>query len=140
MAPANTAELLRASYDAETTAIRVEFEDSHHGRTVLQRNSAFLDSIHSKLWETYLADSLGLALVAIGGYGRGAMYPFSDVDLLFLHSGDSISKELKDNIRRFCQDLWDMRLKLSPTTRSLKECEDVVLQLLRDAVAAVKEQ
>jgi len=123
MAPANTAELLRASYDAETTAIRVEFEDSHHGRTVLQRNSAFLDSIHSKLWETYLADSQGLALVAIGGYGRGAMYPFSDVDLLFLHSGDSISKELKDNIRRFCQDLWDMRLKLSPTTRSLKECE-----------------
>ena len=123
MATANTAELLRAAYDAEAAAIRAEFEDSHHGRTVLQRGTALLDSIHSKLWETYLSDAQGLTLVAIGGYGRGAIYPFSDVDLLFLHSGESVTPQVKDNIRRFCQDLWDMRLKLSPTTRSLKECE-----------------
>jgi [protein-PII] uridylyltransferase len=123
MTPVNSAEALRSTYDAEVAAIRAEFEDSHHGRTVLQRNSALLDSIHSKLWDTYLADQPGLALVAIGGYGRGAMYPFSDVDIMFLHTGEAISPELKDRIRRFCQDLWDMRLKVSPTTRSLKECE-----------------
>jgi [protein-PII] uridylyltransferase len=123
MASANTAESLRDTLSAETAAIRAEFEDSHHGRTVLQRNSALLDSLHSKLWDTYLADSQGLALVAIGGYGRGAMYPCSDVDLMFLHSGESIGAELKDKIRQFSQDLWDMRLKLSPMTRSLKECE-----------------
>jgi [protein-PII] uridylyltransferase len=123
MAPANSAEALRTSYEAEASAIRAEFEDSHHGRTVLQRNSALLDSINAKLWETYLADVQGIALVAIGGYGRGAMYPFSDVDIMFLHAGETISPELKDRVRRFCQDLWDMRLKLSPTTRSLKECE-----------------
>jgi [protein-PII] uridylyltransferase len=123
MASAKTAEFLREHFVAETSAIRAEFEDSHHGRTVLQRNSALFDSTHSKLWDTYLADSQGLALVAIGGYGRGAMYPFSDVDIMFLHAGETIGADLKDKIRQFSQDIWDMRLKLSPTTRSLKECE-----------------
>ena len=123
MATHNTAGLMRASYESEVTAIRAEFEDSHHGRTVLQRNSALLDSIHSQLWDTYLADIPGLALVAIGGYGRGAMYPYSDVDLMFLHGRETLPSDIKDKIRRFGQDLWDMRLKLSPTTRSLKECE-----------------
>src|SRR4051812_45932454 len=119
MATATTAELLRAAYDAEAAAIRAEFEDSHHGRAVLQRGTALLDSIHSKLWEAHLADVEGVALVAIGGYGRGAMYPFSDVDLMFLHSAEALSSQVKDRIRSFCQDIWDMRLKLSPTTRSL---------------------
>jgi [protein-PII] uridylyltransferase len=123
MATANTAELLRAAYDAEVAAIRAEFEDSHHGRTVLQRGTALLDSMQARLWDTHLAGAHGLAVVAIGGYGRGAIYPFSDIDLMFLYNGDSLAPELKDNIRRYCQDIWDMRLKLSPTTRSLKECE-----------------
>ena len=123
MATHNTAGILRASYESEVAGIRAEFEDSHHGRIVLQRNSALLDSIHSQLWDSYLSDVPDLALVAIGGYGRGAMYPFSDVDLMFLHTRETLPAEVKDKIRRFSQDLWDMRLKLSPTTRSLKECE-----------------
>ena len=131
MAAAKTAESLREKLTAETSAIRAEFEDSHHGRIVLQRNSASLDSLHSKLWDTYLADSQGLALVAIGGYGRGAIYPFSDVDIMFLHSGEGIGADLKDKVRQFSQDLWDMRFKLSPTTRSSRYLtETICLQVV----------
>ncbi len=63
------------------------------------------------------------ALVATGGFGRGWLFPHSDIDLLFLHAGSKSESELKDPIRRFSQELWDLRLKLSPATRSLAECE-----------------
>ncbi len=89
MASVSTAEMLRAEYEAGAAAIRAEFEDSHDGRTVLQRRTALLDNVHSRVWDRYLTETPGVALVAIGGYGRGAMYPFSDVDFLFLHEGES---------------------------------------------------
>jgi [protein-PII] uridylyltransferase len=63
------------------------------------------------------------ALVATGGFGRGWLFPHSDIDLLFLHAGSSSETEFKDPIRRFSQELWDLRLKLSPATRNLAECE-----------------
>ncbi|MGD0509795.1 MAG: HD domain-containing protein, partial [Terriglobales bacterium] len=44
-------------------------------------------------------------------------------DLLFLHANGNSESEFKDPIRRFSQELWDLRLKLSPATRNLAECE-----------------
>ena len=61
--------------------------------------------------------------MATGGFGRGWLFPHSDIDLLFLYNGGSSESEFKDPIRRFSQELWDLRLKLSPATRSLAECE-----------------
>src|SRR5208283_1010169 len=58
------------------------------------------------------------ALVATGGFGRGWLFPHSDIDLLFLHNGGNSESEFKDPIRSFSQELWDLRLKLSPATRS----------------------
>lgn len=63
------------------------------------------------------------ALVAIGGYGRQMLFPHSDIDLLFLYEGASNDKELRDKIRRFSQEMWDMKLRLSPQTRTLAECD-----------------
>ncbi len=64
-----------------------------------------------------------LALVAVGGFGRKWLFPHSDVDILFLHSADKSEKEYKEAIRKFSQEMWDLRLKLSPTTRKLSECD-----------------
>jgi len=61
--------------------------------------------------------------VATGGFGRGWLFPHSDIDLLFLHANGNSESEFKDSIRRFSQELWDLRLKLSPATRNLAECE-----------------
>jgi [protein-PII] uridylyltransferase len=72
------------------------------------------------------ADSSGpknFVLVATGGFGRGWLFPYSDIDLLFLHASGNSESEFKDPIRRFSQELWDLQLKLSPATRHLAECE-----------------
>src|ERR1700723_2684375 len=63
------------------------------------------------------------ALVATGGFGRGWLFPYSDIDLLFLFSDRGNEQAFKDPVRRFSQELWDLRLKLSPATRTLAECD-----------------
>ncbi len=118
---------LRDLYARESAAIQQEFAETGDGRTAITRRTALVDSIVLRLWsEIISADPKGsenLALVATGGYGRGWLFPFSDIDLLFLHAGSDSETELKDPIRRFSQELWDLRMKLSPMTRTLAECE-----------------
>ena len=118
---------LRDLYARESAAIQQEFAVTGEGRTAITRRTALVDSIVLRLWsEIISADPKGsenLALVATGGYGRGWLFPYSDIDLLFLHAGSDSETELKDPIRRFSQELWDLRMKLSPMTRTLAECE-----------------
>jgi [protein-PII] uridylyltransferase len=131
---------LRDLYERESAAIEQEFSVTVIGRTALARRTALVDAIVQRLWNEIIATSEGgsespgsethvsgspknFALVATGGFGRGWLFPHSDIDLLFLHASSSSEDEFKDSIRRFSQELWDLRLKLSPITRSLTECE-----------------
>jgi [protein-PII] uridylyltransferase len=118
---------LRDLYARESAAIQQEFAATGEGRAALARRTALVDSILLRLWsEIISADPQGpknFALVATGGFGRGWLFPHSDIDLLFLHAGADTESALKDPIRRFSQELWDLRLKLSPGTRTLAECE-----------------
>ena len=118
---------LRDLYAADSAAIQQEFSDSGDGRAALARRTALVDSILLRLWTDVItsdpAGPSGFTLVATGGYGRGWLFPHSDIDILFLHAGSDTEQNLKDPIRRFSQELWDLRLKPSPATRSLSECE-----------------
>ena len=118
---------LRDLYARESAAIQQEFSVTGGGRTALARRTTLVDSMLLRLWsEIISADPQGpknFALVATGGFGRGWLFPHSDIDLLFLHAGSDTENDFKDPIRRFSQELWDLRLKLSPGTRTLAECE-----------------
>ena len=118
---------LRDLYARESAAIAQEFAATGEGRAALARRTALVESMLLRLWsEIISADPQGpknFALVATGGFGRGWLFPHSDIDLLFLHAGADTENDLKDPIRRFSQELWDLRLKLSPGTRTLAECE-----------------
>jgi [protein-PII] uridylyltransferase len=70
-----------------------------------------------------LTDPRDFTLVATGGFGRGWLFPFSDIDLLFLHADRRGEEAHKEQIRRFSQELWDLKLKLSPASRTLAECD-----------------
>ena len=61
--------------------------------------------------------------MAVGGYGRRELFPYSDVDLLFLLDGRLAEKDVKDAIRRVNQEMWDCGMRVSPVTRKLAECE-----------------
>ena len=63
-----------------------------------------------------------ICVAALGGYGRRALFPCSDVDVLFLHDSPLSEDATKRVIPRISQALWDLHLRVSPTTRSLAEC------------------
>jgi len=116
---------LRDSYRQEFARIEQGFAASGDGREAVRWRTALIDQIVGRLWHRILAAkaSSGTALVAIGGYGRCMLFPFSDIDLLFLHKQRESEIALKDEIRAFSQELWDTGLKLSPSSRSLEECD-----------------
>ncbi|MFN7004044.1 MAG: [protein-PII] uridylyltransferase [Roseinatronobacter sp.] len=62
-----------------------------------------------------------LALIAVGGYGRGEMAPQSDVDLLFL-SRTRITPWAESVIEAMLYILWDLRLKVGHASRTIKDC------------------
>jgi [protein-PII] uridylyltransferase len=67
-------------------------------------------------------DQIGrLSLAATGGYGRGVLAPFSDIDLLFLTPGDA-SREAQAAVEFMLYALWDLGLKVGHATRSIADC------------------
>jgi [protein-PII] uridylyltransferase len=63
----------------------------------------------------------GLALVAVGGYGRGELCPKSDLDLILVHRGKRDRKDLGRTAERLWYPLWDSGLKLGHAVRTVKE-------------------
>jgi len=61
------------------------------------------------------------AVVALGGYGRGELAPFSDLDLLFIHNGLR-TKQVQQAVESMLRLLWDAGLTVGHSFRTVKEC------------------
>ena len=118
---------MRERYSEESARIQREFDSRGDGRAALAQRTALVESIALQLWKEMIepqeGDLKNFALVALGGFGRGWLFPYSDIDLLFLYANREIEEANKDKVRRFSQKLWDLRMKLSPATRLLSECD-----------------
>src|SRR5947207_12122426 len=114
MATATFSSDLRNQYSAESARIQQEFVVGGNGRSAVLQRAVLVDQVVLRAWEKLLAQpagATGFALAAIGGYGRKCLFPYSDVDLLFLHAERGTETQLKDAIRNFSQELWDAGFK-----------------------------
>lgn len=103
---------------------REELQERYSRRPDPRRNLAALaaavDQLLQGLWNAHVSDP-AIALVAVGGYGRGALYPHSDVDVLVLLP-DGRTPDAP--IERFIGALWDSGLELGHSVRTVSECVD----------------
>lgn len=93
-----------------------------HGKTPqllshLRRN---VDTVLSEVWKDF-AFPPNTALVAVGGYGRGELFPHSDVDVLILLETPP-DDELKDKLENLIQLFWDIGLEIGHSIRTIDEC------------------
>ncbi len=127
MAASSLISELRGSLSDESARIQREFDVSGDGRAAVAQRTRLVEDILARLWRDIVspdpAKPANFALVATGGFGRGWMFPYSDIDLLFLFGDREAEKTFKDPVRRFSQELWDLRMKLSPASRTLSECD-----------------
>ncbi|HZC43924.1 MAG TPA: HD domain-containing protein [Acidobacteriaceae bacterium] len=109
--------------------MREFFSESQDGPVLVQRRAELVDHLIERLWLEHIASEEygphGLTLAAIGGYGRRQLFPYSDIDLLFIATDATTEGAHKADIRKLSQDLWDIGLRASATTRTLAECERV---------------
>ncbi|MDH4128089.1 MAG: [protein-PII] uridylyltransferase [Spirochaetota bacterium] len=73
--------------------------------------------IYNSVIDTYKYN-INIAVIALGGYGRNELNPFSDVDIIFLHDENDVQSE--EFITKILYIIWDMKLKLGHSSRSIK--------------------
>src|SRR5258707_3145367 len=67
----------------------------------------------------------GLALLALGGYGRKMLFPFSDLDILFLFESEKTEAEFRPFISEFSRTMWDLGFRVSSAGRTIDECKRI---------------
>ncbi len=87
-------------------------------------SAAFVDALLKRVWELHrpsLPGKTPVALVAVGGYGRGELHPASDIDLLILFERfDAVTAQ--GFVESFVRFLWDIGLEIGHSVRTVKEC------------------
>jgi [protein-PII] uridylyltransferase len=125
----NSAELLqlyKKFLKIENHRIWLKHRSGGGGREICAERAHLVDIVLRHLLDAALeqATELGngkgsrLALVAIGGYGRGELNPFSDVDIMFLYAGKS-EERVNQVVQQILYMLWDVGFKVGHSTRSI---------------------
>jgi [protein-PII] uridylyltransferase len=120
---------LRARFRDGKTALIDHFREARPSVTaasrLLRELARHVDTTLAGLWE-HAAMPPGAALVAVGGYGRGELFPHSDVDVLLLlphdSEGSSNNDALRASVEGFITACWDIGLEIGSAVRTLPEC------------------
>src|SRR6516162_4852638 len=111
----------------EEHRLRLKHQAGGGGREICARRGELVDVILRHVFEaaanTLGAQTTSLALIALGGYGRGELNPFSDVDVMLLHGNGAgkISSYVEKMAEQILYLLWDIGFKVGHSTRSIKE-------------------
>jgi [protein-PII] uridylyltransferase len=107
--------------------IRTEFLRTGEASRALGERTALVDRLVTEAGAACLLPSMpeGIALLAVGGYGRRQLFPYSDVDLLLLVESDQSATAARDAISDFLQRLWDAGLRVSQSVRTPSECAEL---------------
>ena len=103
-------------------ALKEKYLAGGNPAALLRGTASLVDRVLCHLWQTVAMDRQ-LALVAVGGYGRGELYPASDVDLLILLPDDDTDKHAPA-LEKLVGMLWDIGLDIGHSVRTVAECLD----------------
>ena len=110
---------LRRRIDQADAAMAARFWDGADVEALVAERASALDAFLAEIWQHWFERNEGLALLAVGGYGRGELHPHSDIDLLILARKPHAAR---DEIAAFVRLLWDLKLDIGHSVRTLADC------------------
>ncbi len=111
---------LREQLKQGRQAIIADYVQDHRAERLLKRNAQHADAVMTQVWNSFAMPS-SAALVAVGGYGRGELFPYSDIDLLILLQ-EAPDAALRDKLEQLVQLFWDLGLEIGHSIRTVDEC------------------
>ena len=105
--------------------LKARFTAEESIEALVRAGARFVDGLLNALWQQRLAPALGdrLALVAVGGYGRGELHPYSDVDILILIPAPLEEAE-RVQVEQLIAFLWDIGMEVGHSVRTVAECAE----------------
>jgi [protein-PII] uridylyltransferase len=135
--PTEVLPLYKKFLKVEEHRLRLKHQAGGGGREICARRAELIDILLRFVFGAAAAAAHGngesevpLALIALGGYGRGELNPFSDIDVMLLHrQAAEISPHMEEMVNQVLYLLWDSGFKVGHSTRSIKEA---IAQAKRD--------
>ena len=134
--PAEILNVYKKFLKVEEHRLRLLHRAGGGGREIAQGRAQVMDVVLRHVFkaadenyrQTRAGDIVTVSLVAIGGYGRGELSPYSDIDIMFLHNSSSratsLHPYLKEMVEQVLYMLWDVGLKVGHSTRSISEAAE----------------
>src|ERR1700712_5240763 len=115
---------LKADYRVAKTALLARFKAASNVDSAMRSLARSTDEALRRAW---LACEMpaSLALIAVGGYGRGELAPYSDIDILVLlpeHETPDQVETLGARIEKLIGMAWDLGLEIGSSVRSVSQC------------------
>src|SRR5437763_838513 len=145
--PTEVLPLYKKFLKVEEHRLRLKHQAGGGGREICARRAELVDVLLQYVFGAAETSARGngaakvpLALVALGGYGRGELNPFSDIDVMLLHDQEKkgISPHLEEMVQQVLYLLWDSGFKVGHSTRSSKEAVAQANQDMRTKTAMLE--
>ncbi len=103
-------------------AIQQQFQAGADAAQLVRTRATLIDHILQLVWHKHLgSEEKNIALIAVGGYGRGELHPCSDIDILILLRSAQ-HEEYREALEQLIMFLWDIGLEVGQSVRSIEEC------------------
>ena len=102
--------------------LKARFEAGESVVELVHARAKLIDDLLLGLWTDHVAEPRA-ALVAVGGYGRGELHPYSDVDVMILLP-ESLPAASEESLAKFVTAMWDVGLEIGHSVRTVKQCFD----------------
>jgi [protein-PII] uridylyltransferase len=128
LSPAERVSLYKSFIDTERENILERHREGAGGIEICRARSGMIDTLITAILQATIKSQgiaqSPIALVAVGGYGRGTLNPASDIDLLFLlpRASSKLPKNVQELVQSILYPLWDVGFKLGHSCRSVAEC------------------
>ncbi|MCR9090208.1 [protein-PII] uridylyltransferase [Algiphilus sp.] len=119
----SSTEIFRDTLRWGADRLQTLFHEGAPADALVEARSMLVDEVLRAAWQAHVGThSDGLALLAVGGYGRNELLPHSDIDLLVLHSDTGLERH-RGELEQFMAMLWDIGLEVGASVRTVADCQ-----------------